>query len=39
MFGPNIFMARLMSTVVNTDKLIGRDFEKGLAALKAAAEK
>ena len=39
MFGPNIFMARLMSTVINTDKLIGKDFEKGLAALKAAAEK
>jgi uncharacterized protein YndB with AHSA1/START domain len=39
MFGPNIFMARLMSTVINTDKLIGKDFERGLAALKAAAEK
>ena len=39
MFGPNIFMAKLMSTVINTDKIVGKDFEKGLAALKAAAEK
>jgi uncharacterized protein YndB with AHSA1/START domain len=39
MYGPNIFMAKLMGTVVNTDKMVGRDFEKGLAALKAAAEK
>jgi uncharacterized protein YndB with AHSA1/START domain len=38
MFGPNIFMAKLMSTVINTDKLVGKDFDKGLAALKAAAE-
>ena len=39
MYGPNIFMAKLMSTVINIDKLVGKDFEKGLAALKAAAEK
>jgi len=38
MYGPNIFMAKLMSTVINTDKMVGKDFEKGLAALKAAAE-
>ena len=29
----------LMRTVINIDKLVGKDFEKGLAALKAAAEK
>jgi uncharacterized protein YndB with AHSA1/START domain len=39
MYGPNIFMSKLMRTVINLDKLVGKDFEKGLAALKAAAEK
>jgi uncharacterized protein YndB with AHSA1/START domain len=39
MYGPNIFMARLMSVFLNTDKLAGKDFEKGLAAMKTAAEK
>ena len=29
----------LMRTVINIDKLVGKDFEKDLAALKAAAEK
>jgi len=39
MYGPYVFMAKLMNTIINTDKIVGRDFEKGLAALKAAAEK
>jgi hypothetical protein len=38
MYGPQPFVAKLMGTVINTDKLIGKDFEKGLAALKANAE-
>jgi uncharacterized protein YndB with AHSA1/START domain len=38
MYGPNIFMSKLMSTFVNIDKIVGKDFEKGLAALKASAE-
>ena len=29
---------RLFSKVMSMDKLIGKDFEKGLARLKAAAE-
>jgi uncharacterized protein YndB with AHSA1/START domain len=39
MYGPNLFMGKLMSTVINTDKMVGKDFEKGLASLKAAGEK
>lgn len=38
MYGPSPFMTKLMSTVVNMDKLLGRDFETGLANLKAKAE-
>jgi hypothetical protein len=39
MYGPNPFMAKVMQTVVSMDKLVGKDFEAGLANLKAAAEK
>ena len=39
MYGPNIFMAKLMSMFVSMDRLVGKDFEKGLAEMKAAAEK
>ena len=38
MYGPNIFMAKIMSTFVSMDRLVGKDFEKGLARLKAVAE-
>ncbi|MBM3647059.1 MAG: SRPBCC family protein [Alphaproteobacteria bacterium] len=38
-YGPNPFMAKVMQTFMNIDKMIGQDFEKGLADLKAAAEK
>lgn len=38
MYGPSPFVAKLMGTVMSMDKMVGRDFEKGLAALKAAAE-
>jgi uncharacterized protein YndB with AHSA1/START domain len=38
MYGPNTFMAKIMQVVVSMDKLIGKDFEAGLANLKAAAE-
>lgn len=38
MRGPNPPMAKLMSLVMDMDKMIGKDFEKGLAQLKAAAE-
>lgn len=38
MYGPNLFMTKLMGIFVSMDKLIGKDFEQGLANLKAAAE-
>jgi Polyketide cyclase / dehydrase and lipid transport len=39
MDGPNIFLGKVMSLFMNMDKMIGKDFEEGLAALKAEAEK
>ena len=38
MEGANPFMAKLMGLVFNLDKMIGGDFETGLASLKAQAE-
>ena len=38
MYGPNIFMSKVMSVFMNFDKIVGKDFEKGLAAMKVAAE-
>jgi uncharacterized protein YndB with AHSA1/START domain len=39
MFGPSPFISKLMSLFFNMDKLIGRDFERGLSSLKLLAEK
>ena len=39
MYGPSPYIAKVMGTVFNLDKMIGNDFEAGLAALKAVAEK
>ena len=39
MVGPNTFMGKVFSLFVNMDKLIGKDFEKGLADLKMVVEK
>lgn len=39
MEGPSNFVTKLMSVFASMDSLIGRDFEKGLANMKAAAEK
>jgi Polyketide cyclase / dehydrase and lipid transport len=39
MDGPSPFVAKLMGVFMNMDKMIGNDFETGLANLKAAAEK
>ena len=36
--GPSPFMSKLMGVFVNMDKLIGKDFETGLANLKRVAE-
>lgn len=38
MTGPKTLMGRVFGLVFNMDKLIGKDFEKGLAALKDRAE-
>ena len=38
-YGPSPFMSKVIGTFMNIDDMIGRDFEKGLADLKAAAEK
>ncbi|MES2313547.1 MAG: SRPBCC family protein [Pseudomonadota bacterium] len=38
MHGPNPYLAKLMHLFFNMDRLVGGDFERGLANLKAAAE-
>jgi uncharacterized protein YndB with AHSA1/START domain len=38
MFGKNNFMGKAFGMLVNCDKMIGAQFEKGLAAMKAIAE-
>ncbi|WP_342132435.1 SRPBCC family protein [Hydrogenophaga sp. OTU3427] len=39
MHGPSSFLPKLIGIFVNMDQMIGRDFEQGLANLKALAEK
>ena len=38
MHGPSPFIAKVMSVFMSMDRLVGKDFEAGLANLKAAAE-
>jgi len=38
MAGRNNFIAKAIGLFMNCDKMVGGDFEKGLANLKAAAE-
>jgi uncharacterized protein YndB with AHSA1/START domain len=38
MSGKNNFMGRIFSLFVNCDQMVGRDFEKGLAAMKTVAD-
>jgi hypothetical protein len=38
-YGPSAYMTKVMGLFFNMDTMIGRDFEAGLADLKAAAEK
>jgi hypothetical protein len=38
MLGKNDFMFKAMHTVMNMDKMVGRDFERGLAKLKLVVE-
>lgn len=39
MRGPSPYLTKLMDTVVGMDRVIGKDFEAGLANMKAAAER
>lgn len=39
MYGPSPYVAKVMGTFFDLDKMIGTDFEAGLAALKTIAEK
>jgi len=39
MFGPSPFLSKLMTVFISMDKLVGKDFESGLANLKSLAEK
>ena len=38
MFGKNNLMGKMFGLVMNCDKMVGGDFEKGLAAMKSVAE-
>lgn len=38
MTGTNNFIARVFCTVMRMDRMVGRDFEKGLASMKAIVE-
>lgn len=35
MYGPSPFMSKLFGTVMNIDKMVGKDFAKGLAKMEA----
>jgi hypothetical protein len=39
MYGPSPYISKLMTTFFSMDKMVGKDFEEGLANLKAQAEK
>lgn len=39
MYGPSPYVAKVMGTFFDLDKMIGDDFEAGLAALRTVAEK
>jgi uncharacterized protein YndB with AHSA1/START domain len=39
MYGPNTYVAKLMSVLFSMDSMVGKSFETGLANLKAATEK
>jgi hypothetical protein len=38
MFGPSPFISKLMGLLMNLDKMIGKDFEKGLANMQTAVK-
>jgi uncharacterized protein YndB with AHSA1/START domain len=38
-YGPNLFLGKVMSLVCNMDRMIGKEFETGLANLRRLTEK
>lgn len=38
-YGPQPYMAKVMSTLIDTESMVGKQFEAGLANLKALVEK
>jgi hypothetical protein len=38
MYGPSPYIGKVMSVFLNMDRMIGTDFEAGLANLKTATE-
>lgn len=38
MYGQNNFMSKAMGLIMNCDKMVGGQFEKGLASLKSVIE-
>jgi uncharacterized protein YndB with AHSA1/START domain len=39
MYGPAPYLSKVMQVFISMDRMVGKDFEAGLANLKAAAEK
>ncbi len=39
MYGPKNYFAKILGLIFNCDKMVGGEFEKGLATLKSVAEK
>jgi hypothetical protein len=39
MHGPNAFVSKVITVFVSMDKMIGKEFETGLASMKTAAER
>jgi carbon monoxide dehydrogenase subunit G len=39
MYGPSPYMSKVMGTIFNMDKMIGKDFSTGLANMKRVAER
>jgi hypothetical protein len=39
MHGPNPYIGKVMQIFFNMDRMVGKDFEAGLANLKTLAEK
>ena len=38
-YGPSPYLSKVMSLICNMDKMIGKEFEAGLANLKSLTEK